>query len=514
MAWTTLKEAIVNVIKTNGNQEITGAVMQNALLAMVDSLGKNYQFAGIATPTTNPGAPDQNVFYIAGEGTYVNFNNLVIDFGEIGCLIWDGSWAKQTLEIGSGGNLILDWNADVATTRKQVTQKLRKSGLQISYKLNNTDWINEQYIGTSFFDTGWSSDTNWKRIAYRGDIGLLNVNAIEDIAYTLETAIPVALSYMKAIGIPRFKGFMITYKTNTPGTANADWEIAQYLYDGSQVDTQFSNKTRWTILPNITSEDIEALKTSVEKANKSANYAQDGVVEIKQLLIEKSTELAIPILELKEQMYSPSTNQIVASLPNATLKKYEADKLFLNPSVYTNSLNYGICFLDENDIFLGGLYYKNQTKPKLNTDNLIVAPQGTKYIIYQYLGSKFEIYNAQYIDINNKFIEFDTKFTELKAQANSFNWGTLPKGKEDVSVLTIGNSFAAQIQGFWNELLLASNHAQVVHEIFAVGATSYQYWIDRLQKELNGTWKQNKSGQYDESGTPNTDFLDKLKSKN
>lgn len=57
-----LKQAISDVIKTNGNQEITGKIMQNALLSIITTVGSNATFAGIAIPSTNPGTPDQNVF--------------------------------------------------------------------------------------------------------------------------------------------------------------------------------------------------------------------------------------------------------------------------------------------------------------------------------------------------------------------------------------------------------------------------------------------------------------------
>lgn len=161
-----LKQAVSSVIKTNGNQEITGQVLQNTLISMINSLGSNYQFVGIAETNTNPGTPDQNVFYLAGEGTYINFSNLTIDIGQIGILKWDGSWSKQVLEIGSGGgNIILEWNTDVATTRKQVIYKERKYLLKISYYNNDyEDVINEQYIGTSFVDSEWGKDSNWLRL--------------------------------------------------------------------------------------------------------------------------------------------------------------------------------------------------------------------------------------------------------------------------------------------------------------------------------------------------------------
>ena len=78
--WTTLKAAIANVIKANGNQEITGQVLQNTLNNMISAIGENATFVGIATPTTSPGTYDGPVFYIATvKGVYSNFNSAEVD---------------------------------------------------------------------------------------------------------------------------------------------------------------------------------------------------------------------------------------------------------------------------------------------------------------------------------------------------------------------------------------------------------------------------------------------------
>ena len=163
--WNNLKASISEVIKTNNNQEITGQALQNVLNNLVSNLGANATFAGVATPTTNPGAPDGNVFYLAGGGTYTNFNNLVIETGQLGVLMWKGSWSKQTIEIGSaGGNFILDWSENKQTTRLQVLSKYRKAGLMIAYNNPTDGWINEQYVGTLTSDTEWQKDDNWVEI--------------------------------------------------------------------------------------------------------------------------------------------------------------------------------------------------------------------------------------------------------------------------------------------------------------------------------------------------------------
>ena len=80
----TLKSAIQQVVKTNGNKEITGALLQQSLLAMINSLGSGYQFAGVAEPKTKPGNPDQRIFYFAFKpGTYSNFDDIVVNINDI-----------------------------------------------------------------------------------------------------------------------------------------------------------------------------------------------------------------------------------------------------------------------------------------------------------------------------------------------------------------------------------------------------------------------------------------------
>lgn len=84
--YTQLLKLISNNIKANGNQEITGQLLGGILHIMVATLGEGYQFMGIATPDTNPGTPDGNVFYIAIEpGTYRNFGVIVLN-GSIGII--------------------------------------------------------------------------------------------------------------------------------------------------------------------------------------------------------------------------------------------------------------------------------------------------------------------------------------------------------------------------------------------------------------------------------------------
>ena len=93
-----LKQAVSDVIRTNGNQEITGQVLQNTLLSIINTVGVNSTFAGIATPETIPGTPDQNIFYLATiEGRYINFDNIILPNGISIIYIYNNQWVYNTI---------------------------------------------------------------------------------------------------------------------------------------------------------------------------------------------------------------------------------------------------------------------------------------------------------------------------------------------------------------------------------------------------------------------------------
>lgn len=73
------------------------------LTAELNRLAKAYAFGGVATPSTNPGTPTTNTFYIATEaGTYANMGGVELELDEVAAISWDGfSWRKDTLGIAN-----------------------------------------------------------------------------------------------------------------------------------------------------------------------------------------------------------------------------------------------------------------------------------------------------------------------------------------------------------------------------------------------------------------------------
>lgn len=124
MAYDQIKESIKAVIKENGNYEITGNVLQAVLLSMVDTLGPEYQFLGIATKSTVPVVVEGNSFYITTEvGTYTNFKNsgnTAITVNQLGILTSTNgtAWNFTPIFIGvskGGGEVFNDYDNNTAS---------------------------------------------------------------------------------------------------------------------------------------------------------------------------------------------------------------------------------------------------------------------------------------------------------------------------------------------------------------------------------------------------------------
>lgn len=132
--WDNLKASIASVVRTNNNQEITGANLQSVLNTIVNTVGANATFAGIAVPSTNPGTPDGPVFYIACEpGIYSNFNLTLVD----GLYILEnktGSWAGTQINTGAAFEALIGYynavlNGASITVPEATTYRLTKGGV-------------------------------------------------------------------------------------------------------------------------------------------------------------------------------------------------------------------------------------------------------------------------------------------------------------------------------------------------------------------------------------------------
>lgn len=113
----TLKAALNAAIYQNNQNAITGEALNTILNSIIDTLGTGYRYAGVATPSANPGTIDNRVFYLAtAAGTYTNFGAVQLDGKKLHIFIYDTTWHDVALDVpttaaipviaGSGANSV------------------------------------------------------------------------------------------------------------------------------------------------------------------------------------------------------------------------------------------------------------------------------------------------------------------------------------------------------------------------------------------------------------------------
>lgn len=177
-----LKAAVAAVIKQNGNEEITGQIMQNTLLSMISNIGANSTFAGVATPETVPGTPDQNVFYLAGTpGVYANFGGYELKQGIV--MFTNASGAFTAVDLGFS-------NDDLKRLFLVDKSIIGIPNIDYDHIYNiPTGGAPGSYIDNNTFDTGWAivpidsgymsvSGANITRVLFFSDINPVAANLI------------------------------------------------------------------------------------------------------------------------------------------------------------------------------------------------------------------------------------------------------------------------------------------------------------------------------------------------
>lgn len=133
----------------------SAAEAEQRVQSLIDTLNPGYQFMDVATPETNPGTPDQKVFYIAnGKGIYTNFGGINVTEDEVVVLYWDTAWHKVSTGIASHAKL--SELAEQAITIEQV----QFIGSRNLLNKNDVDVAIGQYIGPSgqmYSNTGYNT---------------------------------------------------------------------------------------------------------------------------------------------------------------------------------------------------------------------------------------------------------------------------------------------------------------------------------------------------------------------
>ncbi len=163
-----LKRAVKQVIKPNGVQEITGEILQNVLVKMIDTFGDEYKCKGVAVPTTTPQVSGKTLYFASTPGVYSNFAGLSVVKGEFVAFVYDGtSWSKTVLlNVTNLATVELLGDCDVSALNNGRTYDIneaiqavptdrRKGGLILKFVNKNTSKYNVYYN----VNEQWSAQT-------------------------------------------------------------------------------------------------------------------------------------------------------------------------------------------------------------------------------------------------------------------------------------------------------------------------------------------------------------------
>lgn len=339
--WTTLKTAIANVIKTNGNQEITGRLLQNVLNNMVSSVGENATFVGIATPTTNPGVPDGPVFYIATTvGVYANFDGIELKSGEAVILQWNGgAWKKKITRLATEQEIIYDVSArnggvvfkslsalfNSPNLGALIPASVRHGGMSIRFIQGSEQSSDNNYVQARLIAQSFTTNiTKWQSVDEEPKVG--SHNLVESggvliknnvLHYTSPIDSAIWGDKLDISNIPNGTIIYFTIKHTYPvNTGSAGFGI--YSYNATTLSsTKLASLTVGTISQIVKTDSISTIYLYIAPTSQAGDVALFMGVD-KELLIENVVELySLSSLTKKGYLYkgyaTPSTNPNVVS---------------------------------------------------------------------------------------------------------------------------------------------------------------------------------------------------------
>lgn len=107
----------------------------------------------------------------AAEAANKAVEDMAAEFAKKQDVLISGETIKKVngIDVLGNGNIVINptimdlkWTTNVTTTRKLVPAELRKKGVKIAYRDNNSVYHVEQYQAEAIDDASWENDSNWK----------------------------------------------------------------------------------------------------------------------------------------------------------------------------------------------------------------------------------------------------------------------------------------------------------------------------------------------------------------
>lgn len=323
-----LKADIDKKVYQNGKQEITGENLNSVLNAMVTTLGAEYQFAGVATPVTEPGTPDAKVFYIAnGKGTYTNFGGLEVTEDEVVVLYWDTAWHKEATGIASnekltelgGKNIVFEFGS---TQQTKTSPLIAKNGDVIKVYNGGTSSIAIKFFKDSIQvgTTSYLESNGNANYALEGDIDSVSiVNGIDGIVSVgIDGEVQILSQNIDELN-KDFRSFVggraiLSFTSSTTKTATIKAPLGAIV----NVD----NQSQSSINIKFYKDGVQIGSTTFLESNRNDNYTLVG--DIDSVAIGSATNGDVVITYLSEYTLLEDKVEKVSDELKASNEKYLA----------------------------------------------------------------------------------------------------------------------------------------------------------------------------------------------
>ena len=519
-----LKQAVSDVIKTNGNQEITGTILQNALLSIISTVGGKATFAGIANPTTNPGTPDQNVFYIAGiEGIYPNFGNIELKSGVSIFTIENNQWVKKETNIANDGML--------ATINPQYPTNLNGYYIKADGSISGSPSVTNDYRTTDFFYVKGIKKITLKNIfsnqyslgyafydenknfisGYQPNkIETLDVDVIENAYYMrvcglsypkvlilLWVSLSDILKYISEIERDISSIISVLYRTDlqTSVSFNAQYQQKRlpFTIQAGSTITLTGDVTQITCRTNSGDSDYQTV-VSGTIANRNINFVKSGT-ETGDVTIKAEKEGLISRLEKLEKDYYKTLGGVDLQTSVSFNAQYQQKGLpFTIPAGSTITLTGDVtqitCRTNSGDsdyqtVVSGTIANRNINFVKSGTETGDVTIKAEKLS----LDKQVEKNTDDIIVLNN--------FEITKIGISNFKMDMVKnRDYKPLKILGIGNSWTLNATTYLGEILNGLGINVEIGVSYAGGATLQSYWNNiknnipayEFHRFVNGAW--------------------------
>lgn len=462
--WDILKTAVSELINTNGNQEITGQVLQTVLNSIITNVGENAAFAGIATLDTNPGTPDGPVFYLtATTGTYPNFNGLEVLDGEAVILLWDDSvWSKKATGFATREKLS-ELGLNIGGTQKSCLTETIIGSLKgiLECDIYIQDDYLEAYNEYNVDIIGWSSSS--KKVIFR--LLLKNANGTKNITFDLEENIESLESLPNGIK---------EYNTRSRTGDNFIHVVLNYNIIGNTFDPKalFVPRAYSQYVPPISTDELEvSINGNID--NIEPYNVVSGAIKIDGTIVTLSGGYNVYTYNVTEgesyQLFNETAN--VGTVKRLSIAAYnEEEELVEVISEWPTTDTLGTDNLQR--------FISNYVVPKgvsiIKMGNLNKTSQYVKRIIKEGLNHKVAALEQRISNIEDSNVEgMGSVVRKMYNPQNSIQ-------KESLKILHIGNSFMNGATLFLNDLIAAAGidvSDMCLYRCFR-GGGSFKTWVD------------------------------------